>query len=175
MFTRTLLLPFACLLVFGQASDEPAALQKQSEALRSLVGRSPRLPLEKTEFQIKPAGMGWELGYASAVAMSKDGLLYVLQRGEKADPVLVVNNDSKIIRSWGNGMFTIPHSIRIDPAGHIWTVDAASSKVLKFSPTGEKLLEISVGGQHTVNLATDGGLLAGARPNTVLWFRKKDK
>ena len=63
MFTRALLLPFACLLVFGQASDEPAALQKQSEALRSLVGRSPRLPLEKTEFQIKPAGIGWELGY----------------------------------------------------------------------------------------------------------------
>ena len=156
MFTRALLLPFACLLVFGQASDEPAALQKQSEALRSLVGRSPRLPLEKTEFQIKPAGIGWELGFASAVAMSKDGLIYVLQRGEKADPVLVVNREGKIVRSWGKGMFTIPHSIRIDPAGHIWTVDAASSKVLKFSPTGEKLLEISVGGQPKTSSAFNG-------------------
>jgi sugar lactone lactonase YvrE len=156
MFIRAFLLTCVCSLVFGQASDTPAALQHQSEALRSLVERSPRLPLAKTEFQIQPAGTGWELGFASAVAMSKDGLLYVLQRGEKADPVLVVNPEGKIIRSWGKGLYNIPHSIRIDPAGHIWTVDAASSKVLKFSPTGEKLLEISVGGQPKTSSAFNG-------------------
>jgi sugar lactone lactonase YvrE len=88
--------------------------------------------------------------------MSKDGLLYILQRGEKADPVLVVNRDGKIVRSWGKGMFTIPHSIRIDPAGYVWTVDAASSKVLKFTPSGEKLMEISVGGQPKTNSAFNG-------------------
>ena len=38
-----------------------------------------------------------------------------------------------------------PHSIRIDPAGQVWTVDAHTSIVYKFTPEGKKLLEISVG------------------------------
>jgi len=42
-------------------------------------------------------------------------------------------------------MFTVPHSIRVDADGNIWTVDAGSSIVLKFSPQGKKLQEIDVG------------------------------
>jgi sugar lactone lactonase YvrE len=42
-------------------------------------------------------------------------------------------------------MFTVPHSIRIDPDGNVWTVDAGSSVLLKFTPEGKKLQEISVG------------------------------
>jgi hypothetical protein len=42
-------------------------------------------------------------------------------------------------------LFTTPHGIRIDPAGHVWTVDAHTSMVYKFTPEGKKLLEISVG------------------------------
>jgi DNA-binding beta-propeller fold protein YncE len=43
-------------------------------------------------------------------------------------------------------MFTIPHGIRLDPEGNVWTVDAHTSMVYKFAPGGEKLLEINVGG-----------------------------
>jgi DNA-binding beta-propeller fold protein YncE len=42
-------------------------------------------------------------------------------------------------------MFTVPHSVRVDPGGNIWTVDAGSSVILKFTPQGRKLQEISVG------------------------------
>ncbi len=41
----------------------------------------------------------------------------------------------------------MPHSIRIDPLGNIWTTDAASSMVYKFTPDGKTLMEIRVGGQ----------------------------
>jgi DNA-binding beta-propeller fold protein YncE len=45
----------------------------------------------------------------------------------------------------GQGMYEIPHGIRIDPAGNVWTVDASLSKVYKFTPEGALLLEIEVG------------------------------
>ena len=59
--------------------------------------------------------------------------------------MIVVNKDGKVLRSWGKGMFTVPHSVRVDPQGNIWTVDAGSSVLQKFTPDGKKLQEISVG------------------------------
>ena len=82
----------------------------------------------------------------SWVAMDAKGLIYLLQRGDKADPIIVLNRAGKVVKSWGKGMYVMPHSIRIDPAGNVWTTDAASSKVYKFSNEGKKLMEISVGG-----------------------------
>lgn len=129
-----------CCLTLGvlQAQD----LEKQAAALRALVAQAPKLPLQRTQIQVQA-----EIGYPSSVAMGADGALYVLQRGANADPVLVANRDGKIIRSWGKGMYKIPHSIRIDSGGNIWTVDSGSSMVLKFTPEGQKLMEISVGEQ----------------------------
>jgi DNA-binding beta-propeller fold protein YncE len=88
---------------------------------------------------------GQSLGTVSSVAADRNGTIYVLQRGDKADPVIAVDRQGRLLRSWGKGMFTVPHSVRIDPDGNIWTVDAGSSVVLKFSPEGKKLQEISVG------------------------------
>jgi DNA-binding beta-propeller fold protein YncE len=85
------------------------------------------------------------MGTVSSVAADRDGAIYVFQRGDQADPVIVVNTEGRLLRSWGRGMFQVPHSIRVDPQGSIWTVDAGSSRLLKFSPQGEKLQEISVG------------------------------
>jgi sugar lactone lactonase YvrE len=129
-----------CCLAVGvlQAQD----LETQAAALRALVAQAPKLPVQRTQVKIQA-----EIGYPSSVAMDANGAIYVLQRGENADPVLVANRDGKIIRSWGKGMYKIPHSIRIDSDGNIWTVDSSSSMVLKFTPEGQKLMEISVGEQ----------------------------
>ena len=54
-----------------------------------------------------------------------------------------------VLRSWGKGLYKTPHSIRIDPQGNVWTVDAESSVVLKFTPEGKELLKIEVGEQPT--------------------------
>ncbi len=113
--------------------------------------QTPKATLDRTRIAIPT-----EVGYPSAVTMDDAGLIYVLHRGEKADPVLVLNREGKIVRSWGKGLYKIPHSIRIDPQGNVWTVDSGSSMVLKFSPQGEKLMEISVGEQPPGRGPTNG-------------------
>jgi streptogramin lyase len=146
----------AILLIASTLCAQNAAapdLEAQAAALKALVAKTPTAPLERIQIKT-PAGM--ELGYPSAVTMDDAGSIYVLHRGDKADPVLVLDRDGKLLRSWGKGLYKIPHSIRIDPQGNIWTVDSGSSMILKFSPHGEKLMEISVGEQPAGRGATNG-------------------
>lgn len=113
---------------------------------RDLMRGSPPLPLKMTELKIVPPAPGWSLEMVSSVAVDSAGAIYLLQRGDKADPVVVVDRQGRVLRSWGRGLYKIPHSIRIDPEGNVWTVDAASSVVHKFTPQGKDLLTIDVGG-----------------------------
>jgi streptogramin lyase len=125
-------------------------MDAQNAALREIVKQAPKLPLQSGALDVTaPSTPGWALGMVSWVAAGPDGLIYLLQRGEQADPVIVVDRNGTIVRSWGKGLYTTPHAIRIDPQGNVWTTDAASSMVYKFSPQGTKLLEIEVGGQPT--------------------------
>jgi hypothetical protein len=134
----------------GLSPEEQARMDAQNAALREIVKQAPKLPLQSGALDVTaPSTPGWALGMVSWVAAGPDGLIYLLQRGEQADPVIVVDRSGKIVRSWGKGMYTTPHAIRIDPQGNIWTTDAASSMVYKFSAQGTKLLEIEVGGQPT--------------------------
>lgn len=102
------------------------------------------LPLEEVPLAARMANAS-SLGIVSSVAQATDGVVYILQRGPNADPVIALNTEGRVLRSWGKGMFNAPHSIRVDPDGNIWTVDAGNSVLLKFTPQGVKLLEISVG------------------------------
>jgi sugar lactone lactonase YvrE len=124
-----------------------AAASRQAADLRALVDASPLLPFRGLPCAAQPPASGWESGMVSWVAVDGKGIIYEIQRGDKADPILVLNRDGKILRSWGKGEYTIPHGIRIDTAGNIWTTDAASSKVIEYSALGKKLTTISVGGQ----------------------------
>ncbi|MEI9972567.1 MAG: peptidyl-alpha-hydroxyglycine alpha-amidating lyase family protein [Ignavibacteriota bacterium] len=124
----------ACLPLFAQDA-----------ALRARIEATPTLPFDGVHFVAQAPGAGWDSGMVSWLAIDRQGLIYELQRGDKADPVLVLDRNGKVLRSWGKGNYTIPHSIRIDPDGNIWTVDAGASVVFKYSPAGEKLMTITVG------------------------------
>src|SRR5437763_3011633 len=152
MYLRKLLITLICLPLFaqGRLPSTPAQTEPRTQdaaKLRALIEAAPKLPLEQTDLVIKlPEGQ--ELGMVSWVARDpKSGVTWLLQRGDKADPVIAVDKDGRILHSFGKGLYKIPHALRLDPQGNIWTVDAASSTVLKFSPTGEKLLQFDVGGQ----------------------------
>ena len=175
---KPLFLILLCLPIWAQKPDT-TALDAQAAELRALVQQAPKLALEKTVFKIQPPGPDWGIGYPSSVAMDRNGLVYFLQRSEepgrppvagKADPVIVVNREGKVLRSWGTGMFKIPHSIRIDPKGNIWTVDAASSLVFQFTPEGKKLMEISVGGQPATKSGFNGTTDIAFAPNGHLFI-----
>jgi DNA-binding beta-propeller fold protein YncE len=144
-----LLIPLICLLTLSlpDESAAPVNLETQAAQLRALAAQSPILSLERTVLAIQPPVADWAVDMVSSVAVDRAGVIWLLQRGEKADPVIAVNRNGKVLRSWGKGLYKIPHSIRIDPDGNVWTVDAASSLVLKFTTDGKKLLELPVGGQ----------------------------
>ena len=130
--------------------EERARMDAQNAELKAMLQPQARLPFTPQPVAIqRPATEGWELGMVSWIAADPQGRIYLLQRGDKADPVIVLDASGKILHSWGKGMFATPHAIRIDPQGNVWTTDAASSKVYKFSPEGKTLLLIEVGGQPT--------------------------
>ena len=132
----------------GPTPAEQARMDQQNAALKAALQSATRLPMKPGAITVQPpASEGWGLGMVSWVAASPDGLIYLLQRGDKADPVIAVDGSGKIMRSWGKGMYTMPHAIRVDPQGNIWTTDASSSMVYKFKPDGTLLLKIEVGGQ----------------------------
>jgi hypothetical protein len=149
---RKVLIALICLplVAQGRLTSTPAEIEartQDADKLRSMIEASPKLSLEQTDLMIKlPEGQ--ELGMVSWVARDpKTGVTWLLQRGDKADPVLAVDKEGRVLHSFGKGLYKIPHALRLDPQGNVWTVDAASSTVIKFSPKGEKLLQIDVGGQ----------------------------
>jgi streptogramin lyase len=85
---------------------------------------------------------GWKLGRVSAVAVSAFGDVYVFHRGPSADPVMIFDAQGRYLRSWGRGMFEVPHGLRVDPAGNVWTTDVGTHLVQKFTPGGELLLTL---------------------------------
>lgn len=147
MAPLSLLAPVLFALTIMAQTANPTPTKVEEEQFRALVAKSPRASLTGSPLKVAPPSAGWEFGMVSWVAMDAKGLIYLLQRGDKADPIIVLDRAGKVVKSWGKGLFVMPHSIRIDPAGNVWTTDAASSKVYKFSNDGKKLMEISVGGQ----------------------------
>ena len=125
--------------------------QNDDAALLNLIRAAPPLNVQRTEFVYTPRlpATSPTVGRAvSCVAVDSRGDVYVIQRGVP-NPVVVADPSGKLIASWGEGLFKIPHTIRIDPDGNVWTVDAESSMIRKFNPRGQRLLDISVGGQPT--------------------------
>ena len=132
----------------GPTPQEQARMDQQNAALKTMLTPALKLPMAPSAIAVKPpATPGWAMGMVSWVAASKDGLTYLLQRGDKADPVIAVDRDGNIVRSWGKGMYTMPHAIRVDPQGNVWTTDAAASNVYKFKNDGTLLMKIEIGGQ----------------------------
>ena len=132
-----------CLCLLACAVSQSLRAQT-AEQLRALIRETPRLPLESAPLAAHIPNAA-QLGTVSSVAVDRNGNIYALQRGDQLDPVIVLDKDGRVLRSWGKGMYTVPHSIRVDPDGNIWTVDAGSSVLLKFTPEGKKLAEIRVG------------------------------
>lgn len=122
----------------------PSAPDTRAAELRNLIRETPRLALEQVPLADRLPNAA-SLVTVSSVAAGRDGVVYVLQRGDQADPVIAVNTEGRVLRSWGKGMFAVPHSIRVDPEGNLWTVDAGSSVLLQFTPEGKKLRQIDVG------------------------------
>jgi DNA-binding beta-propeller fold protein YncE len=87
-----------------------------------------------------PTGMTF--GSTSGVAINSKGHIFVLHRGP--NPLMEFDANGKFIRALGEGLFDRPHGLRIDAQDNIWTTDARSHVVYKFSPEGRILLVLGV-------------------------------
>jgi DNA-binding beta-propeller fold protein YncE len=80
------------------------------------------------------------LGAVSAVAENSKGQIFAFHRGEH--PILILDRQGKLLRSFGDGLFTLAHGLRIDAEDHIWVTDATNHTLIKFSPDGVPLLKL---------------------------------
>lgn len=139
----SLLVALASLCAAQSPPVPPTA--EEANRLTALIRASRRLPWTASPLAIQAKTKGWNSDYISSVAAARSGEVYLLHRNLGEDSVVVLDAKGAVVRSWGKGMFTIPHSIRLDPEGNVWTVDSGSSVVFKFSPQGKLQLRIDVG------------------------------
>lgn len=159
-----------CLLVLtASCGFSSAAYARSAKASDSDVAKriehSNRLPFRAEHFIFHAPSPNWEMGPVSGVAFGGNGMIYVIQRGSMADPILAFDGKGNLIRSWGKGDFTLPHSLRLDPQGNVWAVDAGQSLVIKYSPRGHKLLTISVGQKKDTGGPFQGATDVAFAPN----------
>jgi DNA-binding beta-propeller fold protein YncE len=108
-----------------------------------------------------PDGRQW--GSTSAIYPSADGNIWIAERcgqntcvGSNVDPVLLMNPDGNVLRSFGRNRIAWPHGMFVDRQGNVWITDASAAgaeeiglghTVMKFSPTGELLMTVGKPGQ----------------------------
>ena len=162
-----------------------AGLGQQGSVPGLRYKEAPEWPIQASSVAGTPAGP-WNFGQVTAVATTTDGNILVFHRG--AHPLMEFDSRGKFIRSWGNGMISdgkvIPgdrvaggsgytavygppgcyscgaHSVRVDPEGNIWVVDATAQVVYKMNQQRRVILQlgtkgVSGTGPKNFNLPTD--------------------
>ena len=124
-----------------------------------------------TGFFNMPAGREW--GATSSIDVDPDGKsIWIGERcgsdsirpafpvrgcAESDLPVVLkFNSDGELVRSFGGGIFAVPHGFHIDHDGNVWVTDAPFTLppgiegkghiVVKFSPDGDRLMTLGTPG-----------------------------
>lgn len=57
--------------------------------------------------------------------------------------ILIINKDNgKLINSWGDNLFIMPHGLKVDNENNIWVTDVGLHQVFKFTYDGKLLLKL---------------------------------
>lgn len=61
--------------------------------------------------------------------------------------ILIIDKDSgKIIESWGNNLFIMPHGLKVDKQNNIWVTDVGLNQIFKFTENGKLLMKLGEAG-----------------------------
>ena len=118
---------------------------------------------------------GWNLKETAGVAVDSYNHVYVFHRGDH--PIMVFDAEGWFVRSFGDGMFDRPHSIRVDGEGNIWTADDGSHTVLKMDRFGRVRMvfgrwRTTSDAPSTMPDGSAGGALRGLRDEGVIRFNR---
>src|SRR5215468_245196 len=124
----------------------PALAQRPSDPALLVPQNAPKLDYVAVPEPLSfPAGTALA-GAAAAVAFDSKGHLFVLTRGNPS--LYEFDNNGKFIRSFGDGLFTRSHGLRIDKEGNIWATDVSAHTVMKLDPQGKVLMTLGTKGQR---------------------------
>jgi peptidylamidoglycolate lyase len=102
-----------------------------------------------------------ELGNPTGLSIDTTGNIVVFCRRNRKWPllgsmptkpiqsktILIINKDNgKLINSWGNSLFIMPHGLTVDNENNIWVTDVGLHQVFKFSHDGKLLMKLGEAG-----------------------------
>jgi len=128
---------WGCVLALAQRPSDPALLIPQNAPELDYVAVAQPFTF--------PAGTALA-GAAASVAFDSKGHLFVLTRGQPS--LFEFDESGKFIRSFGEGLFTRSHGLRIEKDGGIWATDVGAHTVMKLSPQGQVLMTLGTKGQR---------------------------
>jgi len=94
-----------------------------------------------------PGGAEW--GQVPGMTIDAAGRLFVFRRAEP--PIVELDADGKVLKTWGDGTFVWPHGIRVDRDGFLWITDGRNrdgrgQQVFKYTRDGRLLMTLGTKG-----------------------------
>jgi len=96
----------------------------------------------------------FELGQVASVAFDDRGHLFVLHRGEQ--PLLEFDEDGRLLRGFGDGLFVRAHGLTLDGSGGFWVTDVSAHVVMHLDTDGKLLTTLGTRGESGVWDETEG-------------------
>ncbi len=124
------------------AGSKPAPGLALLIALHFTITASAANPYTSTGFLKFPPEV--EVGAMSAVAIDAADRIYVLHRGQP--PLVAFDAAGNYVRAWGHDLFKVPHGLRVDRDGNIWTTDNGNDVIRQFNRDGRLLATLN--GEH---------------------------
>ncbi len=146
LFVISLIIAIILYIVFG---SKPKGKAFNNGAQYKLVKNWPQFP------------DGFTLGNPTGIGIDSNQNIVVFHRASREWPyimsmpksfikehtILVLERETgKIIHSWGNGLFVMPHGLTVDRNNNIWVTDVGLHQVFKFSYNGKLLLKLGEAG-----------------------------
>lgn len=139
-------------------------------------------PLTRAQHEVVPdwprLPEGHELGLCAGVDVDAQNRVFVFHRSGRKwsnpfpkepikEPTVSIFDGvtGKLLATWGENRFIMPHGLTIDSGGHVWLTDVGLHQVFQCTPEGKVLLTLGeagvpgADGRH-FNLPTDVAVLA---------------
>jgi DNA-binding beta-propeller fold protein YncE len=97
---------------------------------------------------------GWSFREVAGVATDSRSRVYVFSRSEH--PMMVFDSEGEFLTSWGEGVFSKPHNVRVSPDGFLYCSDLRDHTMRKFTTEGKLVMTLG-----TANAPSDTGAEGG--------------